>query len=107
MITIIVQGISFALPGLLLGMIAATALNVAARHAIFTVALNEENYYLSTGSVVLGVSLGTVVPIISNIFPIRTALGQNLRHSLDLYNRGKSETQIVFRKLEEVGLSAP
>ena len=107
MITIIVQGISFALPGLLIGMIVATVLNVAARHAIFSVALNEEHYYLSTGSVVVGVTIGLVVPIISNIFPIRRALGQNLRNSLDLYNRGKSETKIIFRKLEEIGLSAP
>ena len=92
MMTIIVQAVSFALPGLLIGLTLSAVLNALSRHVLFTLTLNRENYYLSSPSIRVGVTIGTFVPLISNIFPIRKALGQNLRSSLDLYNRGKSET---------------
>ena len=92
MVTIIFQGISFALPGLLIGIVLAAIANALSRHVLFILTRNTASYNLSSSSVWIGVAIGTFVPLISNIFPVRKALSQNLRNSLDLYNRGKSET---------------
>lgn len=40
-------------------------------------------YELSLTSIMIGLAIGIIVPIISNIVPIQNALGKNLRASLD------------------------
>jgi hypothetical protein len=66
---------------------------------------NTASYWLSVGSIIVGLFIGLVIPILSNIIPIRQALGKNLRSSLDLYHRAVGELQVSVQKLNEYGLS--
>ncbi|KAJ4453685.1 putative permease family protein [Paratrimastix pyriformis] len=45
------------------------------------------------------------MPLISNIFPIRRALSNTLRDSLDLYHQTFAGTRVTFTHLERLGLS--
>jgi len=45
------------------------------------------------------------VPLISNIFPIKQALGSSLRNSLDRSRAGVDELSIQFTRMENAGFS--
>lgn len=95
-VTIVVQAISFALPGLIIGFIMALILNAIVRHILYDITKNYDTYWLSAGSVIIGIVIGTFIPLLSNIIPIQKALGKNLRSSLDLYHRKAGELTIAI-----------
>lgn len=64
------QSFSFSIPGLIGGLIVAYFLNIIARGIIFIYAQNSTTYDMSAGSLILGISLGLILPLISNILPI-------------------------------------
>jgi hypothetical protein len=105
--TIAIQAFTFALPGLLTGMVLAAILNGAVRHVLYTLTNNSSTYALSQNAIVAGCLIGIVIPLFSNVLPIQTALGKNLRASLDLYRRSNSEIAVRIKKLADVGLSVP
>lgn len=72
---ITLKSISFSIPGLFFGILVAMILNVGLRMLIFTEAYNYSNYALTTVSIVIGVSFGFIMPLISNYFPIQSAMG--------------------------------
>ena len=49
--------------------------------------------------------MGTLIPLFANIYPIKTALGKNLRESLDLNKRPTNSIGVKVQKLEDVGMS--
>lgn len=104
-VTIVVQAISFAIPGLVIGFIMAIILNVIIRYILYDITKNYDTYWLSTGSVLIGVIIGTFIPLLSNVIPIQKALGKNLRASLDLYHRKAGELTVAIQKLKDYGLS--
>ena len=84
----------------------AAFLNASVRAILFSIAQNWASYSLSTTSIYLGVAIGILLPLVSNIIPIQRALGKNLRASLDANHRGSaSEMAIEIKKMEEFGLS--
>ena len=85
MSTILVQAFTFSIPGLVSGLIFATILNYLMRSLLYKLVKNESDYNLSKESIYIGVSMGILLPLISNIAPIQRALGKNLRASLDSY----------------------
>lgn len=95
-VTIIIQAISFAMPGLLFGFFTAAILNVIIRYVLYSITTNYDTYSLSTSSIWIGVILGTFIPLMSNIIPIQKALGKNLRSSLDLYHRKAGELTVAI-----------
>jgi len=103
--TIIAQALTFATPGLLSGLILSSIMNVAVRHILYNLTNNYASYWLSMSAIWVGVFIGSVVPLCSNVFPIQKALGKNLRASLDLYHRKAGELTISIQKLEDYGLS--
>ncbi len=102
---ITMQSFSFSIPGLIGGLVVAYFLNVIARGIIFSYAENTTTYALSTGAIILGVCLGLILPLISNILPIQRALSKNLRESLDMYHRSVNELTVSIKRLEEMGFS--
>jgi hypothetical protein len=102
---ITMQSFSFSIPGLIGGLVVAYFLNVIARGIIFYYAENTTTYALSTGAIILGVCLGLILPLISNILPIQRALSKNLRESLDMYHRSVNELTVSIKRLEEMGFS--
>ena len=85
-----ISSFSFSIPGMLGGIFVAFIMNVGLRLAIFEEAKNHMGYDLSTSALVLGISFGILMPFLANYIPIKSALDQNLRTSLDL-NRRKED----------------
>ena len=102
---ITMKSMAFAIPGLIAGVFVAFILNIGLREVIFLKASNVSNYQLTALSIVIGVLFGLIMPLISNYFPIQSALGKNLRSSLDLNRRSKDEVGIRVERLEDVGIS--
>ena len=86
-ITIMLQAVTFIIPGVILGLMLSSVLNSGLRYVLYSLTNNFADYYLSQSAIILGVTIGVVLPVISNILPIQSALGKNLRSSLDLYHK--------------------
>jgi ABC-type antimicrobial peptide transport system permease subunit len=52
--------------------------------------------HLQWSTIVLGLFTGLIVPLISNIYPIKQALGNSLRNSLDRSRAGVDEISVQF-----------
>ena len=57
-LTVLIQAISFAIPGVVSGMILSAIINAIFRYVLFTLTKNFASYNLSDGSIYLGVFLG-------------------------------------------------
>lgn len=53
--------------------------------------------------VVLGIVTGVFVPMVSNIYPIKQALGTSLRNALDRFRSGVDEMSVQFIRMENAG----
>jgi len=62
---------------------------------------------MSDGAIILGVSMGIILPFLANIEPIQRAVSKNLRVSLDLYHRSINELVVTMTRLENMGMSIP
>ena len=103
-VLIIEQSLGFAIPGLTLGCIAAWLLNIQVRQIVFITAQNAMTYGMAPIAVVIGVSFGILMPMLSNYLPIRQAMGKNLRTSLDLSRRTTGEIRAKVMGLKDVGM---
>lgn len=54
---------------------------------------------------VLGLVTGLIVPLVSNFYPIKQALGTSLRNALDRFRQGVDELQVQFVRMENAGTS--
>lgn len=81
----------FAIPGIILGLSLGLLLNAGFRHALFIITMNFTSYNLPTEAYVMGITIGIIMPVVSNIVPIQKAMGKNLRSSLDVNHRSASE----------------
>ena len=101
---IVEQSFGFSLPGIFFGVIIAWILNILLREIIFINAQNAMTYELTTSAIVIGVTFGLVMPVIANYLPIRVAMDQTLRNSLDLSKRSDGELGVKVKKLESIGI---
>lgn len=99
------QSLSFSMPGMIFGLLTASVINVMLRQMIFIQAQNVSNYQMTSISILVGIMMGTLIPLFANIYPIKTALGKNLRESLDLNKRPTNSVGVKVQKLEDVGMS--
>ena len=101
---ILMQSSAFSVPGIIGGVLVAFITNILFREVIFMYSQNYITYNLTKWSLILGISFGIIMPQVSNYFPIKAAMGKNLRSSLDLNRRQKDEVGVVATKLEDVGM---
>jgi len=103
---ITIQSSFFSIPGFIGGIVVAYVLNVTLRFVIFTVSFNYTNFALDGWCWLLAVIFGLFVPMLANILPTKSALGKNLRTSLDLNHRSEEGIQVKQQRLSDmVGLS--
>ena len=102
---IFLKSLSFSIPGLIFGVLVAFVLNIGLRMMIFIQSDNYSFYELTVASILLGLAFGLIMPLVSNYFPTKAAMGKNLRNSLDLNRRNKDELGIKVEKLEDMGIS--
>ena len=95
----------FSFIGLSLGVVIAFLLNILLREIIFIEAENVTNYTLAPLAVAIGISYGFFMPLFANYYPVKLAMGKNLRDSLDLSKRTKDQFGVKIQKLEDIGMS--
>jgi ABC-type lipoprotein release transport system permease subunit len=102
---IIFQGFIFAIPGTLLGLITSYITNnfVAFLFNWYTGLVMP--FILSKFNIIFGVIIGISVPLISSYFPIKKSLEDNLRETLDIFNKKIGDIIISVIKLEYLGIS--
>ena len=77
---LMMQAMSFSIPGLIMGLVIATIFNFGFQFVIYAATKISFGYGLSSASIWIGiVAFGILVPILSNITPIKAALSKNLR----------------------------
>jgi ABC-type antimicrobial peptide transport system permease subunit len=81
------QAMFFAIPGIILGLGFGLMLNAGFRVALFSVTWNYTTYNLPMEAYTMGIFIGIIMPVVSNILPIQRAIGKNLRSSLDMNHR--------------------
>eukprot|EP00708_Paratrimastix_pyriformis_P001987 GAFH01000724.1.p1 GENE.GAFH01000724.1~~GAFH01000724.1.p1 ORF type:complete len:1155 (+),score=530.18 GAFH01000724.1:461-3466(+) len=95
----------FSLPALGTGLLLVFIVMIPAIAAVGWVVLLRIPLFFDGNGAILCVLVGILMPLISNIFPIRRALSNTLRDSLDLYHQTFAETRVTFTHLERLGLS--
>lgn len=104
-LTIFLQALLFAIPGVCLGLAMAAVLNAILRYVMFSFTQNYMSFHLSKNAIGIGVLVGLAVPLGANSFPISHALGKNLRKSLDVNHRSAGEMSVTVTKLTDWGMS--
>jgi len=99
------QALTFALPGLFLGLLSCYILNSIVAMFIFDSSYLVSTYDVAPSAIGLAFGLGFFIPLASNILPIMRALSKTLRDSLDLYHRTVNDILVTVVKLEKMGVS--
>ena len=73
---IIIQSLVFSLPGVIIGLVIAFLINVGLRLYIFSYSYSYTTYLITVGAALIGVCLGFFMPLLSNIWAIKRALGK-------------------------------
>ena len=102
---ITLQSFLYSVPGVIAGISVALTFNVIIRFMIFYMAGNAVEFGLTTTAICIGLCFGFFMPLISIYFPIKAALGKNLKDSLDLTRRQTNEKSVEMQRLEDMGLS--
>jgi len=102
------QSVAFALPGLIMGFVVAAVLNVLVMWLLadfLVIDLAEVPLDLHISAIVYAIVLGTLMPALANIVPVRRALSKTLRDALDLYHQTSNDIQVSMLRLADIGLS--
>ena len=104
-IMILLQGLIFAIPGLIFGLVTAYICNNYIGFLLNWHASIVIPYFLNTNTILFGVSIGISIPLISSYFPIKKCLDSNLKETLTLFNKSTGDLVVSMIKLENLGIS--
>ncbi|CAK88800.1 unnamed protein product (macronuclear) [Paramecium tetraurelia] len=104
-VLLMLQALTFAIPGLFLGLVSCYLMNCLISMYVFDMSLLLTTYSIPSSALAFQISLGITMPIISNILPIKKALSKALRDSLDLFHRVVNDILVTVVKLEMMGIS--
>ena len=95
------KALSFAIPGVAVGLIFAQLATILIADKIFGFANLEPDTSLSKTAVVMSVILGAGMALLGNIAPIARALSRTLRDSLDVYHHVTNSINVRVMRLSE------
>ena len=102
---VVIQSSFYSLPGVTLGLVISALINVFSRHLTFTYTVSYTTYMIAPVAAILGVIIGLLMPLASNVWAIKRALGKKIRDSLDIFHTGISDVLVKIVKLENFGIS--
>ena len=105
MLLLLIQALIYAFLGMFLAFMFGFILNCIICYIIYDFSLLADSYMVPDSAMILGFSIGLIMPIISNILPIARALSKTLRDSLDLFHREINVFKVRVMKLEKLGIS--
>lgn len=96
----------FSIPAFALGFSVMLMLLVAIKVAIYQLMKFPIETYVDFYTIAMALTLGLVIPQLSNLSPIRAVLGTSLRDALDVNRRGKpDQLSLSMTKLKDMGIS--
>ena len=104
-IMILLQGLVFAIPGLIFGLVSAYICNNYIGFLLNWHAAIIIPYFLNKNTIIFGVSIGISIPLISSYFPIKKCLDSNLKETLTIFNKSTGDLVVSMIKLENLGIS--
>jgi ABC-type antimicrobial peptide transport system permease subunit len=102
---LIVQACFQSIPATIVGFVLLYIFLQAAQLALYLYMGVTVAVQLNWAIVLLGIVTGVVVPMVSNIYPIKQALGTSLRDALDRFRQGVDEMSVQFIRMENAGTS--
>eukprot|EP01080_Neovahlkampfia_damariscottae_P011341 gene11341-4509_t len=102
---ILMQSFSYALPGLILGLILSQGSYIILNIVLSSYLEVTLSYFLSGYSILLAGILGFLIPIISSILPIFSALGVSLREALDTTRSRTTAIQYKIERSSDLGIN--
>ena len=102
---IILQGFIFAIPGLILGLMASYTVNNFIAYLFNDYTALVMPFFLSKFNLIFGIAVGISIPLISSYFPIKKSLDDNLRETLQIFNKKIGDLVVSIVKLENLGVS--
>ena len=102
---LLLQSLLFSVPGILAGFLVCFIIYAPVDLFLSLFAVIPVQVSLNWSAILLGVLLGIFMPILGVILPIRRALSQTLRDSLDVYHNTVYDSIIRVQRLENIGVS--
>jgi hypothetical protein len=87
------------------GFLAMTGLLQLTQIALSKLAMLNIEVIISNKTICLGFSMGILIPFISNVIPVRQALGQTLKNALDKHRPSLDDLEVEMIRLEHKGIS--
>lgn len=100
-----IQSLLFSIPGLSFGLFLAFLAWQPIRSSLIHFMATPTPIMLYDVPVIVGVTVGLLMPLLALIGPIMKSLSKTLRDSLDLYHSNVNDTLVTVTKLENLGLS--
>jgi len=88
----------FSIGGWVVGIISASIFTVLFKYLFFIQYKMQTDFGIETLALIGSLVFGFVMPMWTNFLSIKKALGNRLRDSLDLYQRGINMWKVVFLK---------
>jgi hypothetical protein len=106
LITLItIQSLFFSVPGIILGFTLKVILLYLTQLGIISMTKINLEVQIESRTVLLGVITGLFIPFLSNIAPIKQALGTSLRNALDKFRPSIDDVEVQMVRFENQGLS--
>ena len=102
---LLIQALLYAIPGILIGLAIAQIFSLPIIFFMSAYSSVKTTYWMEWETLLMGVTLGLLMPIVSNIAPIQRALSRTLRDSLDVYHQASQQIDVKMVKLESLGLN--
>jgi ABC-type antimicrobial peptide transport system permease subunit len=104
LIIMVAYSLMFSIPGVGLGLFVAFLVNIPVSILIGQFSATDPDYELNPIAIGLGVGIGLLIPLLTNIIPISRAFSKSLRDALDVSHRTFSETSVAVQRLEALGI---
>jgi len=102
---VLIQAAIFSIPAVLIALCISYIFNIVVYMVIFQYTNCFLEFDLPWLAILIGVLMGTIVPVIANTLPIQRALSKALHDALNLYHHVISDIYISIVKLESMGTS--
>jgi len=102
---VVLESTIFSVPGISFGLALALLAFQPVRYYLEWYTAIPVSFGLDPLAIAMGTILGSLMPLVSIIGPIKRALSKTLRDALDLYHSLTNDVKVTFTYLEDLGLS--
>jgi hypothetical protein len=102
---LLMQAALFSLPGVVLGLLVSVILYTPIEFVLSQIAGMPMSIHFEISVWILGIGLGLFLPFFGTFYPLRKALEQNLRDSLDFFHKPSLAIKVKLHNLQNMGVS--